>query len=345
MFESMTIPASVRPGGHVRILSPGMPTLNYIPVRAARAERVLFDLGLLTSYGRRSRLVSSDGTVAGTAAERAADLMDAFADPDVDAIIAADAGLGGRDLLDHLDAGVIAANPKPFIGYCDNVFVHYFLATQAGISSLYGCTFMIHLGEAGGVHPETVDYLTWALDTDRPIVCTPVASRTGALISWYVPELEQVPRQRDIPGGWTWLRSGTSRGPLIGGELTLLPELIDSFDLRLTSAVLFWDIGYHGLAVRPLFRRLAELVDLTRLSGMIVGAHPTKDPRTWADCVEGLLREFLPDSDFPVVVNADLSHTCPAWTVPFAEEVILQAPYRILFPRRPAGLSSRPGTH
>jgi muramoyltetrapeptide carboxypeptidase len=314
-----------------------MSTLNQIPDRALRAERALTDLGFVVSYGGRAWLVDADGTAAGTAEDRAADLMEAFLDPAVDAILAADAGLGSRDLLDGLDPAAIAASIKPFIGYCDNVYINQYLATQAGISSLYGCTFMIHLGEAGGPYPETLHYLAAALARHDPLVCTPVPSRTADLIHWYEPELERRVRNRDRPGGWTWLRPGTGRGPFLGGEVTLLRELIDVFGLSLRSAVLFWDVAFHDVAVPPVFKELCDRTDLTGLAGMVVGAHPLIPSDDWAGIVSGLLDEFLPGISYPVVVNADVSHMCPSWTVPFAEEVVLEAPSRIVFPRRPAG--------
>lgn len=336
MFDALRIPAPVGPGGDIRIISPGMPTLAYVPDRVQRAERVLNGLGFTVSYGHNAFKISADGTTAGTARERAADLMDAFADPSVHAVLASDAGMGGRELLDLLDPAVLAANPKPFLGYCDNVFLNQYLASEAGLTSLYGCTVMIHIGEGGGAYPETLDFLVGALDSSRPMECTPVPSRAGDLISWYVPELERRQRPRDIDGGWTWLRPGTARGTLLGGEITIVPELVDCFDLTLDSAVLFWDVSYHGLPIRPLFQAMCEKADLTRLAGMVIGAHPKAAPAEWARTVAGLLAEFLPEIDYPVVVNSDLSHTCPAWIVPFGEEVVLEAPDRIVFPRHVA---------
>jgi muramoyltetrapeptide carboxypeptidase len=336
------IPPPVSPGGHIRIISPGMPILALVPERAQRAEKALADLGFVVSYGRHAFEISDDGLAAGTAEQRATDFMAAFADPSVDAVLASEAGCGSEDLLDLLDPAVLAANPKPFLGYCDNVLLNQFLASRAGISSLYGATMMVHFGEGEGGYPETTEFLVAALDSSRPLVCTPVPSRTGGVIPWYVPELERLRRPRDIPGGWTWLRGGTARGALFGGEITLVPELVDRFDLQLDSCVLFWDISFHGLEVRDLFRAVSERVDMSRLAGMIVGAHPVVPPSDWRTSVAALLDEFIPEADYPVVVNADLSHTCPPWIVPYGEEVILEAPDRILFPRRSAGAGLEP---
>ncbi|OLB79923.1 MAG: hypothetical protein AUI14_08915 [Actinobacteria bacterium 13_2_20CM_2_71_6] len=327
------VPDPVGPGAHIRILSPAMPTVSYIPDRVLRAERVLLDQGYTLSYSRSAFQVSADGTTAGTVEQRVADFVEAFADPTVDVVFASDAGLGSKDLLDRLDLPTIAANPKPFLGYCDNVFLNLYLAARAGISSLYGATYMVHIGEAGGAYPETLRSLAQALSSAEPLVCEAMPDRTGELINWYVPELEVQPRTRDIPGGWTWLRPGTARGPLLGGEISIVPELVETFDLSLDSAVLFWDISYHGLAVEPLFKAACASTDLTRLAGMMVGAHPLMPLADWAATVGALVDEFLPDADYPIVVNTDLGHTCPSWIVPYGEEVVVQSPDRIVFPR------------
>jgi muramoyltetrapeptide carboxypeptidase LdcA involved in peptidoglycan recycling len=317
-----------------------MPTLAYIPDRTRRAERTLTGLGFTVSYGEHAFEISDDGMTAGTAEQRAADLMAAFEDPSVAVVFASDAGQGSGDLLDLLDPATLAANPKPFIGYCDNVYINQYLASYAGISSLYGSNVMVHIGEAGGAYPETLDYLTRSLASSEPLVCTPVPSRTGELIAWYVPEKEIVPRKRDIPGGWTWLRPRPARGRLLGGEITLIPDLVDRFGLSLDGVVLFWDISYHGLDARDLFKVLCDRVDLTGLAGMIVGGHPLVAPAVWERTIVDLLGEHLPGIGYPVVVNADLSHTCPSWIVPYGEEVVLEPPDRIVFPRTPGGALS-----
>lgn len=327
------VPGPVGPGAHIRIVSPAMPTVSYIPDRVRRAERVLRDRGYRFSYSPGAFEISADGLTAGTVEQRASDFVQAFADPTVDMVFASDAGIGSKDLLASLDVATIAANPKPFLGYCDNVYLNLFLATRAGMSSLYGATYMVHIGEAGGAYPETLDYLARALCSSEPLVCEPMPDRTGDRIDWYVPESEVQPRTRDIPGGWTWLRPGTARGRLLGGEISLIPELVEDFDLSLESTVLFWDIAYHGLAVQPLFKDMCARTDLTRLAGMMIGAHPLMPLRDWAGIVRDLVDEYLPDVDYPIVVNTDLGHTCPSWIVPYGEEVVLETPDGIVFPR------------
>lgn len=340
----MLMPEPLAPGSHIRIVSPGLPTLALVPERATRADRALRDLGYDISYGTHAFSVSADGITAGTTEERAADLMAAFADTSVDAILTSDSGLGSRDLLPLLDATVIAANAKPFIGWCDTVFLHQYLASCVGMTSYYGCVFTVHLGEAGGPFPETVDYFQQALTGSGPLRCRPMATRIGKPVDFFVPELESRPRSRDLSGGWTWLRPGQARGPLVGGELSILPDLVECFGLRLEGRVLFWDVGGHNTQpIRPQFQALCtrcETAGLRDLAGMIVGAHTGIQPAQWAMTVADLLRDLLPGTTFPVLANADISHAYPAWTVPYGGDVVLSDHDGMTFPREKSSRSA-----
>jgi muramoyltetrapeptide carboxypeptidase LdcA involved in peptidoglycan recycling len=328
------IPPPVGLGAHIRVVSPAMPSMTYIPARERRGRRALTDLGYTVTYGSHAFDVSDDGLTAGTPAQRASDLMEAFADPSVQVILAADGGVGTRDLLPLLDPAVIAANPKPFVGYSDNVYLNQYLLSEVGLSSLNGCTLMQHMGEAGGAYPETVEYFRRALASDQPLRCEPLPSRTVGFIDFYVPEREARPRTRDIPGGWTWLRPGRAEAPLIGAEVTLVPSLVAEFGLVVDGTVLYWDISFHGYDVELHFKALCERLDVTRLAGMVIGSHPGIAPPAWAETVDQMLDAYLPDATYPVVVNTDLSHTSPSWTVPYGETVVLSSPDDLMvFPR------------
>ncbi len=92
-----------------------------------------------------------------TAQDRAADVTAAFADPAIRAILAT---VGGNDqitVIKHLDAQVIAAHPKPFLGYSDNTNLHNFL-WGLGVSSYYGGSTQVHLG--AGPHIDDVHLIS-----------------------------------------------------------------------------------------------------------------------------------------------------------------------------------------
>jgi muramoyltetrapeptide carboxypeptidase len=331
-MKELVVPAPVVAGAHIRIISPAMPTVASLPMRARRGEQALQAMGFTLSYGRFALDDIESATDPSSASNRAQDLIDAFEDPTVDAVLSADAGDRTDEILPFLDPAPFQANPKPFIGYCNNVFINQYLA-DAGLSSFYGCTLMTHLGEAGGAFPETLDGLARALARSGPLRCTPMPSRTGEYLNWYLSDPDNRLRRRSIAGGWTWLRPGRASGPLLGGELRLIPDMVRRFDMTLDSSVLFWHLAFKGPDPEVTFRKLVDRVDLTGLSAMIVGAHPTISPPEWAARVSDLIEELLPEVRYPIVANADISHLDPTWTVPYGEQVSVDSAGELVFPR------------
>src|SRR5207247_10335828 len=93
---------------------------------------------------------------------RAADLMAAFTDPDIKAVLTT---IGGDDqitVLPHLDPEVVQANPKAFLGYSDNTNLLNWLWNQGGPGDQGGGT-MERLGRPGGLHPVSAASLRAAL--------------------------------------------------------------------------------------------------------------------------------------------------------------------------------------
>ena len=66
------------------------------------------------------------------------DLHAAFADPAIDGIICTRGGWGSAELLPYLDAELIRANPKAFIGYSDHTSLHCWLHNEANLVTFYG---------------------------------------------------------------------------------------------------------------------------------------------------------------------------------------------------------------
>ena len=128
MSASLVKPRALRPGATLAVLS---------PASAAKHERVLRGMNQLNALGYRTvtgthALASGPLYYAGTCAERVEDFHAAFADPEVDAIICTRGGWGSAELLPYLDAGLVRANPKPFLGYSDHTSMHCWLRRCPG---------------------------------------------------------------------------------------------------------------------------------------------------------------------------------------------------------------------
>lgn len=329
-------PPPVGPGARIRVISPGLPTLMHVPERGERARDALRALGFRVGFSRHAHGLSPDGIASGTVEERAADLMEAFADDTVDGIMISDSGGGTLAMLPLLDAGVIMANPKPFVGFCDTVFLNQYLA-DLGLASYAGSCLMFHLGDVGGPFPETADHLVRALAVTQPLMCGPVGDRAKPLESWHIPEQEGARRVRTYPGGWTWLRTGIATGPLYGGELSLLPQIVDRFGVSFDGAMLWWDVTeVQPEPVDAMMAALAARTDLSRLAGMVVGANSRMAPDDWVRAVAAALDRHVPGYDYPVLANADICHMVPSWTLPYGEIATLDSGRGLILPRTKA---------
>lgn len=87
-----------------------------------------------------------------SARDRADDLNAAFGDPGIRAVIAT---VGGEDqitVIPHLDATLVIADPKPFLGYSDNTNLLNWL-WNSGVAGFYGGSTQVHIGPGPQVDP------------------------------------------------------------------------------------------------------------------------------------------------------------------------------------------------
>ncbi|MFE5299402.1 LD-carboxypeptidase [Streptomyces sp. NPDC056632] len=79
------------------------------------------------------------GHLAGTDADRARDLTEAWCDPSVSAVLCARGGYGAQRMVDLVDwTAIRAAGPKVFVGYSDVTALHEAFAVRLGLTTLHG---------------------------------------------------------------------------------------------------------------------------------------------------------------------------------------------------------------
>jgi muramoyltetrapeptide carboxypeptidase len=101
-----------------------------------RAEWWLRGMGLVPKFGAHAN--DCFGYLAGTDANRAADINAMYRDPEVRAVFAVRGGWGGARILPLLDWDAIRANPKLFIGFSDVTAIHLAFAARAGYATIHG---------------------------------------------------------------------------------------------------------------------------------------------------------------------------------------------------------------
>lgn len=196
-------PPKARPGDKVSVLSPSFAAPAVGPEIHEQAMRRLTEVtGLVpVEYPTTRELGASP-------ADRARDLNAAFADPEIRAVLAT---IGGDDqitVIPHLDADLVRADPKPFLGYSDNTNLTNWL-WGAGVASFYGGSTQIHLGPGPHVDPAHVATLRAALLTGERLELTEPGESEDVGREWTDPRALTEFGERMPTETWAW--SGPQR--------------------------------------------------------------------------------------------------------------------------------------
>ncbi|MCL5782594.1 MAG: LD-carboxypeptidase [Candidatus Thermoplasmatota archaeon] len=128
-------PPALRIGDDIRIVAPASaPDMKNL----SRSINRLNKLGFKISLGRNIRKLVQRNSLAAPADERTHELMDAFTDDSVKAILCARGGYGSIHILPHLDYDVIREHPKILIGYSDITALHMAINKLSGLVTFHG---------------------------------------------------------------------------------------------------------------------------------------------------------------------------------------------------------------
>jgi muramoyltetrapeptide carboxypeptidase len=291
------------PGSLIAVPTPASPLLEEHYLRSGVAW--------LEAQGFRVRLTenanSGESFKAGSAEVRARDLQDAFADPDVDAIVPLAGGHSSAQILPHLDFDAIAANPKPFVAFSELTTLHCALGERAGLVTFYG-----HMTSALGVVSERTqrDWLR-ALTATEPL---------GVLDPAGPPARPLVP--------------GVAEGMLVGGTLSLVASLLGTpWELDTRGRILLLeDVDEEPPRIDRYLTQLLNAGKLQAAAGIWLGDYLRCRPREQRPLFEGrnltveeLFDELVVPLGIPAIHGVAVGHAKDVVTVPLGVQARLDA--------------------
>ena len=338
-------PPKILANQKIAVLSPAFAAPGFAPAVHEQAIRRLCALtGCDTVEYPTTRQLGAP------APDRARDLEAAFADPRIGAIVST---IGGDDqitVIPHLDPAVLAANPKPFLGYSDNTHLHNFLS-RAGVASFYGGSTQVHLGPGPAVDEVHAASLRAALLTGGLLEITEPGESEDHGVDWLDPRaLTEFGTREPVPGPhddgargvgedvspWRW--AGPRRavtGRTWGGCLEVLPWVMAAGRGPADMAVLEGGVLLIETSeelpsageVRRLLRILGERGVLGAVDAVLAARAPTSSfevprgakerARLRAEQGDVVLEEvgrYNPDA--VVCVGVPFGHTRPQWVLP-----------------------------
>lgn len=298
---------------HIRIISP-----------AGSIKTRIIDAGAdtLRSWGHKVTISAnakgSYGRFSATPEQRAADLIDALKDDDVDAIWCSRGGYGCMQILDQIPLELISRANKPIIGYSDITALHA-LWQKAGVRSLHA-PMMKHLSDEPR-HKTT--------QTLRELLQYYMAHRAFPpkhnLLFLKKARLFVAPHQ-----GWSSedLQPEATEAlldelmsnpvPMVGGNLAVLSGLHGTpYDFNYDGKLLFIeDIAESPYKIDRMMQQLRLCGILDRVKGLVCGhfsgcdEDPLMPVKLWDN-----IRMIVEPYDIPLWLGSPIGHEVENWPV------------------------------
>lgn len=301
-------------GDVVRVIAPCGPIS---PERLSLGAHLLEEWGLQVEIGEHV-LDRSSPYLAGTDTARVADLVRAWCDPRVAAVLCARGGYGVHRIIDKIDwAALNAARPGGdapiLVGFSDVTALHEAVGQQLGVVSLLGPM----VASMQFLDDEVTQNHLRAVLFGQEQALGPVTGRQPRLI---------------VPG--------RASGRLVGGTLTVMAAGVGTAtgmgagQHHLDGAILLIeDVAEEPYRIDRMLTQLMRCGALDGLAGVAGGS--------WTGCgsseaVDEVLYERLGRLGIPVVNGLDFGHGSRNLTVPLGPVGVLDADHHALWWPTPA---------
>jgi len=275
----MRKPKPLRPGDTIRVVSPASP-LSEASMTAM--DELLKSEGYRVQYGKN--VLVSEHYLAGSDAARAEDLMEAFCDPEVDAVLCSRGGYGSARLMPLLDLDAIAASDKLLLGYSDITTVHLALLRR-GLACVYSPMSITF----------SVDRDEWVYDSFKSAI------KGGNPIPEAAPKGD-------------CLTPGIAEGEVTGGCMCLLTDSLatpDALDAK-GKILLIEDVDENPHRIDAMLTHLLLSGILPSAAGVVIGEMTNTDERSdpvigarpWRDIV----RDRVQPLGIPAIIDFPFGH-------------------------------------
>ena len=291
-------------------LKPGDTVAVVAPAAAIEREHLERGVNVLASMGFRvkvsQRVLARSGILAGDDRERASELQEYFADPEVKAIFSARGGYGCGRLLPLLDFKAMARTPKIFVGFSDATFILNALVDFAGMVSFHGP--MVAMDFARGLSPRAFEHMQDLL---------------GGKLDGFELEARET------------MHPGCAQGEVIGGCLSVLVATIGTpYEPRFDGRILFLeDTGEKAYRIDRMLVQLRQTGALGRVAGIVFGAiHAIDGNEQETRLIARFAGEQTAGLGCPVLYGVEAGHGTQNFTIPFGVVArIDSAARRIIF--------------
>ncbi len=277
------------PGDKIGLVSPSRQVTKG---EIAAGVDYLKSLGFEVVFGEH--VFDSFRYMAGTAENRAADIMKFYLDKEIKAIFATSGGDGCQYVLPLLDFEIIQKNPKPFCGFSDTTALLNALTARTGLVNFNGLTL-------------NYDF------------------RSGRLNPQLDKAIKTVLFGNDFCfAGGECVKEGDAQGILIGGCLSLLRNLCGTpyFPEMSGKILLIEDVEEPTYKIDLMLQQISQNPGFDKIKGIIFGNFLDCSVRKEADgMIDEVIDFFAGGLDVPVIKNFPFGHEFDRRLLPLGAEV------------------------
>lgn len=287
---------ALKPGDTVRVVSPASPL---------QRDKTDFLREFLEKDGYQvefsAHCFDSDHHLAGSDEDRASDLMEAFLDPNVNAVFCSRGGYGCARLFPYLDIDAIVRARKLFLGFSDITTLHIALNNR-GMATLHApMALTLAYPREGWV----LESLRAALKGEDPIV-------------------------KEAPNG-TCLVGGQAEGAVVGGCLCLICDTIGTphpIDVR-GRILIIEDVDESPHRVDAMLTHLINAGVVQQAAGIVLGEMTRSDEKVDEGIGGKPWREIVKDRlgtlGVPMILDFPFGHNKNMLSLPLGVRARLDA--------------------
>jgi muramoyltetrapeptide carboxypeptidase len=290
-------PPRLKIGDAVSIVAPGSTIENResLDQGISRLERMGFQVRF------ENRIFQSFRYLAGDDASRAEELMRAFEDPEIRAVIGLRGGYGCSRLIPLLQEKRLRNFPKIFMGFSDLTTLHMFFRRRFGWITLHGPM-------AASMGNLTVD------------------QEAHLLSLWTNPDYRPQLKFEQLE---TW-NPGVAEGELAGGCLSIIAAGIGTpYEIKTEGKILFLeDQGEPPYRLDRMLTHLRLAGKLQGIAGFLLGNFLQCEPEQSHYSVKDTLMEVLKDLRVPILAGFPAGHGESQWAIPLGIKMRMDASAR-----------------
>jgi len=285
---------------------------------AYEPEEILIAKEAMEQYGFEvilsKHIDAQNGYLAGTDQERADDINTMFRRSDIKGIMTFSGGYGCSRILPLLDYAAIRKNPKVIIGHSDITALLLGIHSQTGLITFHGSSGLTGVGEYA-----IASFKNTIMDTKKigQVAKPPNRNRNNRLIT---------------------IGSGIATGQLIGGNLTLVTNLLGTPYEPDTRGKIFFleDIGEEPYRVDRMLTQLWLAGKFDRAAGIALGHFVDCVPKEYQSSfyqtisLENILRDRFSGLGKPTLYNLMFGHVTENAVLPIGAIATLDASAKTL---------------